>query len=33
MPYAVAGDDVLESLKQKCALLKQHLHNLETRRM
>jgi len=33
MPYEVAGDDMLASLKQKCALLKQHIHNLETSRM
>ena len=33
MPYAVAGDDMLASLKQKCALLKQRLHSLENNRM
>jgi len=33
MPYNVAGDDMLASLKQKCALVKQRLHNLESSRM
>jgi len=30
MPYNVSGDDMLTTLKQKFALLKQHLHNLES---
>jgi len=30
MPYHVAGDDMLVTLRQKCALLKQRLHILET---
>jgi len=29
MPYHVAGDDMLMSLRQKCALLKQRLHDLQ----
>jgi len=30
MPYHVAGNDMLMSLKRKCALLKQRLRDLET---
>jgi len=29
MPYHVAGDEMLSSLRQKCTLLKQRLHELE----